>query len=477
VKDERDLLPVAAPPARARARQAAKVLFGADPPTFAATGATPCVPASVLAVILVSFLALAWYATSIDLGFSADGAYVFARILEDRTFLYSVWSRWHADVALQWPLVLAVNAGITNVPVLKFLYHLGLYLPFLLSFAICWHASRRLNNDALLLFPVASYLLVSLPAASILAGASHVLAVAVWPILFLLLRPRLTWLDAILLIALLLLMSRTYETALAAASIFLCLLGVRLAVDFPTARSMPFAAAAVVALVSIAIAAYWAVFPVHAENRASFVTGMRSSRGHPMLFVSAGSIALLVVSLASTRLRGLATPAVLLAAASIVFPSLGLTASAGASFDMRSLTLTLLPVLLLCAIWFHYKRPRFSAGQWILTGIVCSLLSAGYGASWTAWRDFRHDFVAALVTHSGYVPLDDTSIADNPQRWWWTTPLLSILWSRGCVRTIVLSRPGQSWEPFDPRNELPLQMYVTYAASLAAASPHARHCS
>jgi hypothetical protein len=486
VKDERVLQPGAPYAARSRARQAAKTLFGIDVPTSAATGSMPAVPAFVLVVILIGFSALAWYATSIDLGFSVDGAYVFSRILDDRTFFDTAgWTRWHADVVLQWPLVLAVNTHITSLAVLKLLYHLGLYLPFILSFAICWNACRGLNNDALLLFPLAGYLLVSLPVASFLAGDSHVLAVIVWPILFLLLRPRLTWRQAVLVIALLLLMSRTYETALGAASIFLCLLGVRLAVDSPSARSVPIAVAAIVTLIIIAIAAYGALFPLHAGNRASFVAGMGSAGRHPMLLVSAGSIALLVASLASARLRLLAVPAVLLAAGSITLPLLGRTASAGVSFDLRSLTLTLLPVLLLSAIWFHYKRPRLSARQWILTGIICLLLSAGYGASWVAWRDFRHDFVAALRTHSGYVPLDDTPIANSPQRWPWTTSLLSILWSPDCVRTIILNHPGwqraagladQNWEPFDPRTHLPLQSYVPYSVPLAAAAPHAGRC-
>jgi len=83
------------------------------------------VPAYTLRVCLVALLAAAGFAASIELGFSADGAYVFARILEDRTFLNPVWSRLYADVALQWPLVLAVNAGVTSRPVLVGLFHLG----------------------------------------------------------------------------------------------------------------------------------------------------------------------------------------------------------------------------------------------------------------------------------------------------------------------------------------------------------------
>ena len=44
---------------------------------------------------------------------------------------------------------------------------------------------------------------------------------------------------------------------------------------------------------------------------------------------------------------------------------------------MRSLPLTLLPVLLLAAIWFHYRRPSLSATDWMVTGTILLLLSAG----------------------------------------------------------------------------------------------------
>jgi hypothetical protein len=123
--------------------------------------------------------------------------------------------------------MLAVKAGVASMPALGTAFHVGLYLPFLLSFVICWYASRPLDDDTLLLFPLASYLLVTLPAASILAGSSHIVAAVAWPILFLLLRPRLTPVDGLLLILLLVVASRSYETAVGLLGICLCLLAAR----------------------------------------------------------------------------------------------------------------------------------------------------------------------------------------------------------------------------------------------------------
>jgi hypothetical protein len=429
----------------------------------------------MLALVVAMFSATAWYAGSIDLGFSADGAWTFARIL-DRTFVTHIWSRRYGDLALLWPALLAVRAGVTSVPALNALFHFGLYLPFLLSFLICWYASRSLNDDGLLLFPLASYLLVTLPAASILVGSSHVIAVVVWPILFLLLRSRLTLLDGILLIVLLALTCRSYETAVASLGIFLCLLAARMWVASPKSPPILLVAIAVV-LIGLAINVYWAVFPGSVLNRTRFVDGMfRSVRHHYMLIFAAGSMFLLAASLCARRLRILAFAGLLIAAASIALPISGRVADAGASFTMRTLTLTLLPVLLIGAMAFHFWRPRISPRGWILAGTTFGLLGIGYAASWTEWREFRRSFVSVLETHSGYVALDDTPIAHNRQSWPWTTPLLSVLWSGGCVRTVLLNRPGVEFEPFDPYGQLPLQGYVAYAPPFAAANPNGARC-
>ena len=313
------------------------------------------------------------------------------------------------------------------------------------------------------------------PAASILVGSSHVIAVVVWPILFLLLRSRLTLLDGILLIVLLALTCRSYETAVTSLGIFLCLLAARCG-WLPKTPSILLVAIAVV-LTGLAINVYSAVLPGSVLNRTRFVGGMfRSVRHHYMLIYTAGSMLLLGASLCARRLRILAFAALLIAAASIALPISDRVADAAASFKMRTLTLTLLPVLLIGAMAFHFWRPRISPRGWILAGTTFGLLAIGYAASWTEWREFRRSFVSVLETHSGYVALDDTPIAHNRQRWPWTTPLLSVLWSGSCVRTVLLNRPGVEFEPFDPYGQLPLQGYVAYAPPFAAANPNGARC-
>jgi hypothetical protein len=433
----------------------------------------------VLLAVLCLLTALYVYAATIDLGFSADGAYFFMRLLDDKAILVPEPSRLFGSLIQQWPALLAIKAGISSLPLLKYLFHLGLFLPLPISFLICWYASRSLHNDALLLFPLASHLLVSLPAASILAGQSEVLAVIVWPILFLLLRPRLTSVDSLLLLGLLLAMTRMYESAAAPAGIFLCLLIVRFLVDRHTPR-LVLVAAAGLAILAPVLAVYWTLANFTAESRGEFVGALsvpvlRHPTLHPMLAFSGCSLLLLVASVLVKRLRWWSWLAALLAAVSILLPVFGRTAGAGVSFAMRSLTFTLLPLLICLAILWRYRNPPFPRWAWLAAGLVMSLLIVGYGTSWSAWSAFRRSFIAELQTHSGYVLIDDTSIAANPQRWSWTPAVLSVLWSGDCVKTIFWNQANPEW-PVGLHTRLPLQAYVTYDLPFAAAAAGAVNC-
>jgi hypothetical protein len=426
------------------------------------------VPALVLGLLTALYV----FAAAIDLGFSADGAYFFMRLLDDKAILVPEPSRLYGSLIQQWPALLAVKAGVTSLPLLKYLFHFGLYLPLPVSFLICWYASRSLNNDVLLLFPLASQLLVSLPASSILAGQSEVLAVIVWPILFLLLRPRLRNLDGALLIVLLFAMTRLYESAVAPAGIFLGLLAIRLLVDTQTSR-LVLVVAAGLAMLAPVLAAYWTFSDFTPASRGEFVSALsvpilRHPMLHPMLAFSGCSLLLFSLSVLGKSMRCLLWPAIVMAGASIALPLFGRTASAGVSFAMRSLTFTLLPLLMCAAIWCHYRKPAFSRLSWVSACMVLSLLTVGYGTSWSAWSHFRHSFMVELQSHSGFVPIEDTLIAQNPQRWNWTPAVLSLLWSGDCVRTIIWNSSNAAW-PISPQTRLPMQAYVFYDPRFATA--------
>ena len=429
----------------------------------------------VLLAILLALCCAFLYAAKIQLGYSADGAYAFSRVLEAKTCYLPIWSRAHADCILQLPLVLAVQGGITDFPSLSAFYHVGLFLPFLLSFALCWFACRPARNNVLLLFPLVSYILVSLAAASHLSGQGQVLAVFAWPVLFLLLRPDWTRLDAVLLLLLLLLLCRVYEAYLPSGLLYLALVVRRLRFAQAGERSA-LIIALVLVLVGLGIAGYMAVFPSSVRNRHDFIVGMvREVPRHPLLLISLAAVLALAAALYVPRRRVLLVLPLLFGLGSIGLSAAGRIATAGTSFNSRSLTGTLLPLLLLTAVVVQRRQVHLESRSWFLAGATLVALIAGYVVSWSAWRDFRKDFVTVLESRTGYVPVSETIVARNGQRWLWTTPLLSILWAPSCVRTILEGTwPG--WRPFDPRDSLPLQNRVRYHEAFFAASPKALHC-
>jgi len=443
-------------------------------PEMTAPSARSIAPA-ILLVILLALSAAFLYADQIQLGYSADGAYAFSRVLEANTCYVPIWSRAHADCLLQVPLVLAARAGVTDFASLSHFYHLGLFLPFLLSLALCWLARRPGGNDVLMLFPFISYILVSLPAASHLSGQGQILAVLVWPVLFFLLKPRWSSLDVVLLLLLLLLLCRVYEAYLPSGLLFLVLLVQRVRQASAEERPALILALILVAL-GIGIAGYSAVFPDSVRNRHDFAVGMvRDVPRHPLLLASIAAVLALAAAVSVPR-RFLAGMLPLLAGlGAIGLSASGRIATAGISFNSRSLTGTLLPLLLLIAVLVQRRQVRLDDRDWLLAGGTLVALITAYILSWSAWGDFRKDFVTVLDSRSGYVPVSETILSRNSQRWQWTSSILSILWSPSCVRTILVSQvPG--WNPFDPRDSLPLQNRVRYQEAFVAASRHASHC-
>lgn len=413
------------------------------------------------------------YAACIELGLSADGAYFFMRALDDGRILVPEPSRVFASVIQMWPVTLAVRAGVTSLPVLKALFHAALYLPFLAAFLICVPVTRALRDDALLLFPLASHLLVSLPASSILAGQNEVLAVVVWPALFLALRERLSRMEGWLLLVLLVLMTRLYESAVLPAMLLFALTAVRQFTPGCRQRGL-FAAAAVLSLVTPVLAVYSTFADFTATSQGDFLSALsmpilRHPQMHPMLSLSAFSLALLAaavfapVSLRKWLLAGALAGAV----AGIALGLWGLTAAANTSFNLRTLTFTLLTPLMLLAVLWHMRRPVLPAAVLGTGAAVMLLLVAGYAVSWQGWVDYRRAFRAELARDGGYVNIEETPLAMNAQRWRWTPSVLSVLWSGGCVRTMLWTPGNVDW-PVHLRQQFPLQAYVQYDAGLGA---------
>jgi hypothetical protein len=426
-----------------------------------------------MAWCFVVLSAVLWYGLVNDLAFSADGAYYFSKVLDLRDFYSNAWSREHSNLMSQWPLVVAVRLGITDLSLLTPINGVSLYLPFVASFGLCMFALRGLDKTPLL-FPLASMLLVTFPAAFILVGESHFMALATWPILLLILRPTLGHMDAAVLVGSLLILCRTYETAFASGGLFIALGVLRLRYGPPGNRRALIAAMAA-ALVVVGVGSYWTAFPANSVNRNSFLHSLVLPLRHPLFLCSLAALSLLTWAVAR-RASWAYVASFAIAALAVVLPLGGIAATANVSFACRTLTLTLLPALLLAASFLYVRGFRLERGALLATMTVMTLLGVANAVSWQGWIEFREEFRGTLRGLSGYVAVEDTALFRSGYRWNWTSPLLSILWSDGCVRTIVLSPARVRWEPFDPRTTLPMQRYVRFAMPLASTAPAAPTC-
>ncbi len=100
-----------------------------------------------------------------------DGAYYFTRLLENREFVLGDFSRSGADALVEVPVWLALRAGVTSLPLLKFLFGLPPFLLAPASLALClWMAGPRRD---LLVYPLATLAAgTAVAAAGTAAGSS-----------------------------------------------------------------------------------------------------------------------------------------------------------------------------------------------------------------------------------------------------------------------------------------------------------------
>lgn len=410
---------------------------------------------SVSCALINSFL--------IDKHLSADGVNYFCVILDNKDFTHISWSRQFATYLTEWPLVLGVRLGITDIPILIKLFAIGIYFPYVVSFAACIYAVRRENND-LLLFPLVSIVGINLLVDYRLGGEHLVMALLSWPIILLSLRRApLNWVDGFLLWLLLILFSRTFETAVIPAIIFFAIFAIRLSHNPKSKKEAVISSISLLlTIVTVIISLYFIINPTDIINRASFIPAIIKTLCNPFVWAVTSFTFLFTVGLILRNNYCVLLSAVPVATSSLIFllASHGLTAAE--SFSCRTLTGTLLPFLLICSIAFRYynvQQNKISA--WIL--IVFILVSVVGNIRFSHdWRTFRQQVVETVTQGKGYIPVEETIIKDSPYQWEWNNTELGLVWSYPCVRAILLNSPNIRWEPFDPRETLVLKSYLRY---------------
>jgi len=374
--------------------------------------------------------------------FSADGAGYFQSLVENGWFQDFAWSRNHAAYLSQWPIVLGVKLGVTDFGWLKLLFGLGLILPCLVSFLLCWIFVEK-EDTVLLLLPILSLLSLTLAGDSIMTGEHHILVYLVWPILILLLRKRpFEVTSGMVLLILMVAHLKLYESALATGSLFAVLILFRmfLGVDAGGKQMRLHVVLLALAIGSILIAVHAVVLPRDPTNKGHFLAALFTSLLSQTFLTTAAFIVPAILGMVFREVRLIWVGLLCFMVLAAIWLLDGQPTYASISFSSRALTLWYLPLLMALAVGLlHVSSSR-------------------------SWLDFRQKFQAQLHNGEGFIRVEDTDLLDDPHRWGWTTALLSYYWSEGKVRAIILNAENIGWEPFDPRNEQVLDGVITLDA-------------
>ncbi len=160
-----------------------------------------------MAAILVFGVSLI-FAVFTERSLYADGAYYFMGTLEKGGFDGFIPYRAYANYLMEWPLVLAIKLGLTDIPALQIAFGIGCFLIWPLAMALCYWLAPK-NFWLVVLACGAGYL-----NAGFIATGEHIVAHAFfWPACFAILFARpLTPKAAAILIFSCVILLRSYES-------------------------------------------------------------------------------------------------------------------------------------------------------------------------------------------------------------------------------------------------------------------------
>lgn len=433
----------------------------------------------------------------------ADGAHEFIRVLEARNFVALMWSRHFAFYIFEFPLVLAIKMGVTNLTWLRLAFGLGCFLPWPLALLACnWISPRHFW------LAVAGCAAGYLNAAFMAVGEHIITDALFWPSLFVLLFARpLTPSAAVILMACATGLLFSYESQL-----FLCVplavLALWRAWDWKNESyrisAVVFSAAAVFFLAGIGVGLQGVLMPELPANFSGFKAGslrMVEHMGWTLSWTVAWAALVILAALSARAWRVISSkPGIYLLFASVLvwgaWPILAPNQwDNGVQYDNRAMDL-LAPMALLPVACILRFRPR-----WIdprrnrLESLAAALLAAQSLWQISATVHWFQDVIwmrQILASHNGVIPLRSTMLAADGMegrelhpnamggRFDWTWPCLSLaLAPRPQIKGIIVSEVFMApairahfWQPFDPLSPgtLPnLRHYgITYGDYIAA---------
>ncbi|HLY06286.1 MAG TPA: hypothetical protein VKR31_11120 [Rhizomicrobium sp.] len=418
--------------------------------------------------------ATAAYAVLSARGLVYDGSFYLMGIAATRSFHVLEPARLSVQILQQLPAVLGARSGVENLWTLGMLFSLGMYgWPVALT-ALCWFVLPH-DEKSWIAGPLIN-LVFAVPAANFIGISEGIIgSCLLWLALFLVMFRLAHPLGAMAAVVATLACAMAHE----AAVLCLFLIGWSAATQFSRMSRFPRLAPALVAIISLAGAAYmarWILFPRSTIERADFVVailgGFLGSPRTPNLPVIASLLAAVSIT------TGIVWPSKAWGAAiiggiailvcGVVFAAApDALVSPGRFFASRGLPILLTTVLagLVLVLQQRGSTPGRFLTRPTLSVIVMLVVSQALMqvSATTLWRDYVRDLRALVASSEGDISHDRalTTLAwdRSPFRremlqTWSVQPLSILLAPGGQVRAMVEPAKTEGWVPYhltDPR--------------------------
>jgi hypothetical protein len=437
-------------------------------------------PVFVYRGVVVLLWALAIWHCWMARGLFVDGSSILVVMMKNGGYATFYEARRHVMTLTQWPVVAALDLGVTDTQVLARLFSAGL---FFLPTAFYHAALFRARRDSVLISAVVCAIaVVFLPTSFFIVGEHNVVCAAVlFAALVLATGTRLTAGDGLLLVATAVLLVRSYETMIGYGPLLAALTVWRLSIGrWRGTASVLYGLAALLFLVS-AVVGVRSLSGPHVEGHlagtaADIVLFWRNLQFILPLsaLVIVAVAALIAPDLLTSRHLYLWAGALLVLAA--LSPLLWLGDEAVRPYAKAHYQSRMVAGLVLAAIvvvvWLHALRPpwtpgalaalaRPAAARCFLAFQVAMLLAALPADILLSelWRRSIVELQSTIARRSGPIPVEETAFARDPYLYMiedWTLSSQSLLLRRKPGDGIVVPPRGFSnWQPFDAKKELP----------------------
>jgi len=406
---------------------------------------------------------------------SLDGVNYFYWVLENRDFPHVAWSRQYAEYVNEWVLMVALSVGVNEIPTLIQAYGLGIYIVYIGSFLICIWARR--DSDLLhLVFPLASLFLIDSISDYDLACEHHVMSLLSWPIVFLLTRScRLSTIDIGLIIGLLCIFTRTYETGLLLGAIFILVIVLRIRSGVPKREETVLYVAILLCVITIVIGISFVLWPRSPSNKANFLDSIyllpRNLEAITSLLVFSLLSVNFVISGTFKKVQSVIAAIVLVVIANYVYvrATSDYALTSWMSFGSRTFSGIFLPALHILFLMAVLFPRRFRERMQLTVFAIFFIIMQGFSTYDTKnWLSVKEAYQGILENSYGFVEVDSTVLVKDPYKdyiWNWNHTQLGLVWSESCVKTIFLNGP-QIWQPVDLEKP-PLVKHRNYARYLS----------